>query len=364
MINQALQDLREFASYADEHADDHYLSLYLLVDPSYLENQSENPAWKVYLKNAIADVESRLDPVQLRQWKNVRLSDTSPETAWARTRKRVEKYLTSYRPEGKTLVLLIGPDSETRIELPVRLPNAHYYGRPHVQEYLYALDEYQQHLVLLFAEDQTRALRIVLGEVAGETSVTSDQAWLRKERKAAHTQDIQWRQDELTRRFVNSVAGEVDKYFLKNPDIERIVLGGNMEMAHAVRAALHPATQERIIASIPIPMTAAPHEVAARIYDEAKAAEREFERALVNEIVGQAATGGRGATGYTAVKRAMERAAVRLIALPYPGDSDQVEPLLLQAVLQGSQIEFVRGEAADIVAQAGGIVAALYYPIN
>jgi hypothetical protein len=364
MINDALQALREFAGYASEHEGDNFLSLYLLVDPSYLENQSENPAWKVYLKNAIADIETRLDPVQLRQWKKVRLSDTSPETAWARTRKRVEKYLTGYRPEGKTLVLLIGPDSETRFELPVRLENAHYYGRPHVQEFLFALDEYQQHLVLLFAEDQTRALRIVLGETVGDVAVTSDQAWMRQQRKSADTQVIEWRKDELTRRFVSSVAGQVDKYFLQNPDIERIVLGGNMELAHAVRAALHPATQERIIAGMPIPINTAPHDVAARIRDEAKAAEREYELALVNEIVSQAGASGRGATGYTAVQRAMDRAAVRLLALPYPGEAEQVEPLLLQAVQQGCQVEFVKGAAAEVVEAAGGIVAQLYYPLQ
>lgn len=364
MINEALDTLRNFAEYAGTNEHEDYLSLYLLVDPAHPENQSETPAWKIYLKNAITDIEAGLDPVQLRQWKKVRLSDTSPETAWARTRKRVEKYMTSYTPQGKTLVLFISPSSEYLYELPVALTNAHYFGKPHVQEFLYALDEYQQHLVLLFAEDQTRVLQLVLGTTTSELAVTSDQAWLRQQRKAAHSQDIQWRQDELTRRFVKSVAGEVDKYFLKNPDIERMVLGGNVEMANAVLGSLHPAARDKVIAVMPIPITTPPHEVADRIRDATVNAEREFELELVNDIIRAAGAGGRGATGYTAVNRGMERAAVRLLALPYPADAETAEPLLLQAVRNGAGVEFVKGEAAERVSEAGGIVAQLYYPLT
>jgi peptide chain release factor subunit 1 len=363
MINQAYDLLRTFADYAGTHEHEDYLSLYLLVDPAHSENQSDNPAWKIYLKNAITDIEAGLDPVQLRQWKRVRLSDTSPETAWARTRKRLEKYLTSYTPGGKTLVLFISPSDEYQIELPVELNNTYYYGKPHIQEFLWALDEYQQHLVLLFAEDQTRALTLALGETTGDLAVTSDDAWLRQQHKAAHAQDIQWRQDELSRRYVKSVAGQVNKYFLQNPDIERLVLGGNVEMANAVLGSLHPSAREKVIAVLPIPITTPPHEVAERIRDDAQKAEREFELELVNEIIRSAGAGGRGATGRTAVNRAMDRSAVRLLALPYPA-GDEVEPLLLQAVQNGVTVEFVKGEAADRVRKAGGIVAGLYYAVN
>jgi hypothetical protein len=364
MIQQGLEVLRDFADYAGEHASEDYLSLYLLVDPAYLENQSETPAWKVYLKNAIADIESRLDPAQLRQWKKVRLNDTAPETSWARTRKRLEKYLTSYRPEGKTLVLFIGPDAEYRFELPVQLPNAHYFGRPHVQEYLWALDEYQQHVVLLFAEDQTRALTGYLGRATGELLVTSDQAWLRELRKGGSHQQVQWRQDEIGRRFIRSIAGRADKFFLKNPDVVRIVLGGNVEMAHAVLSMLHPATRERVIAVLPIPITTSPHEIVQRIRDAAIQAERDHELAVVSEILAEAGAGGRGATGFTAVGRALDRAAVQLLVLPYPGAAETVEPLLLQAVRQGAMIEFVAGESAERVQEAGGVIARLYYVMN
>ena len=183
MIQQLIDDLREFAEYAATHAQESYLSLYLMTDPSEAGNQSQTPAWRTFLRNAVANVEAGLDPVQTRQWKNVRLSDESPEKGWARTRKRLDKYLTSYRPEGKTLVLFISPGSEFSFELPVRIDSASYYGKPHIQEFLWALDEYEQHSVLLFSADEVRVLRLALGRSAADRTVVSEQAWLRGLRK-------------------------------------------------------------------------------------------------------------------------------------------------------------------------------------
>lgn len=364
MISKAYDQLREFADYAGQHEHENYLTVYLDVDPATRANQSDNPAWQIFLKNAITDIEAGLDPVQLRQWKKVRLSDTSPETAWARTRKRLDKYLTGYRPQGKSLVLFISPSAEYRFELPVGLDNAVYYGKPHIQEFLWALDEYEQHLVLLFAEDRTRALLLALGETRTDLAVESDDAWLRQQRKSAHSSTVASRDDELDRRMVRSVAGQVDKFLLNNPDVQRVVLGGNTELAHAVKGELHPLVREKVIAVLPIPITSAPHEIADRIRPVAQEAEREYELTLVNSITDRAGAGGRGATGYQAVGRAVERYNVDLLALLYPDDSEAVEPMLLQAVQSGAQVEFVGDEAAARVREAGGVAARLYYPMT
>jgi len=364
MIRQLLDDLRAFADYAANHAEESYLTLYLLTDPSHPANQSQTPAWRVFLRNAVAEVEANLDPVQSKQWKSVRLSDASPEKAWARTRKRLDKYMTTYRTEGKALALFVSPGSAYSFELPVRLDNAYYYGKPHIQEFLWAADEYEQHFVALFAEDQARLLRVALSRSAGDTTIVSDQASLRSMHKSADSANITSRADELTRRFVRGVAAEADKYFLKTPDAERIILGGNQEIANAVLGQLHPAVQEKVIAVLPIPIGLPAHEVAARIAGAAEQGERDHEAALVAEVIDQARARGRGAKGFTAVGRALERGAVRLIALPYPAPADTAEPILLQAVRAGATVEFLHGEAADAAQAAGGILAQLYYPIN
>ena len=364
MTQQLMNDLREFAEYAATHVQDAYLSLYLMTDPSDAGNQAHTPAWRTFLRNAVTNVEAGLDPAQTRQWKTVRLRDESPEKGWARTRKRLEKYLTSYRPEGKTLVLFLSPGSEYSFELPVRIDSASYYGKPHIQEFLWALDEYEQHSVLLFAEDQVRVLRLALGRSAADRTVISEQSWLRGLRKTGEGEQNQQRQDDITRRFVKNAAKEVDKFFMKTPDVGRIVLGGNMELANAVLGSLHPSVKDQVIGVLPIPAELAPHEVAGRVAETAEQVEREHEAALVTDIIRSAGARGRGATGYTAVGHALDRGAVRLLALPYPADSDVVEPLLLQAVRAGATVEFLHGEAAERVKEAGGIVAQLYYAVN
>ncbi len=363
MIYDLYDELRGFAEYAATHAEEKYLSLYLMTDPSYQENQSQTPAWQVYLKNAVSDIEDELDPTQTKQWKNVRLSDDAPNKGWARIRKRLDKYLTSYRPEGKTLALFISPSSEYRFELPVRLPNSHSFGKPRVQEFLWALDEYEQHLVILFTEDEARVVRVALGSTGREAAVVADDAQLRQFRTSAHEANIQSREKELDRRFIRRAAADVDKYFLKNPDTERIILGGNTEIAQAVLGSLHKAVQEKVIGVLPIPINAGTNEITDSIRQVAETAEREYETALVDEVIAQAKARGRGAVGAKAVGRALDRGAVRLLALPYPGDADLVEPLLLQAIRLGSHVEFLHGEPAERAADAGGIIAQLYYAL-
>ena len=128
--------------------------------------------------------------------------------------------------------------------------------------------------------------------------------------------------------------------------------------------SLHRAVQEKVIAVLPIPANTPAHEVAARVRETAEAAERDYETALVDEVMAQAQARGRGATGSVAVGRALDRGAVRLLALPYPGEAETVEPLLLQAIRNGSRVEFLHGQAAERAAAAGGIVAQLYYAMN
>ncbi|HNS39361.1 MAG TPA: hypothetical protein PKJ56_03825 [Promineifilum sp.] len=363
MIQTTFDDLREFAEYATSHAQDQYVSLYLNTDPADPENRAQTPAWQIYLKNAIATIEQNLDPVQTRQWKNVRLRDTDPDKAWARTRKRLEKYLTSFRPKAKTLALFISQGSEHRFELPVRLDNVHYYGEPHMQEILWAMDEYELHLVVLMAEDEARMMHIGLGQTADDATVVVDQRSWRQGRKGMNVPTLEARRDELTRRFVRMVAADVDKHFFKEHDVERIILGGDQRLANSLLSQLHPAVREKVIGVLPIPIDRPAHEIVSRTRDVAEQAEREYEDGLVTEVVSQAGARGRGAAGTVAVSHALDRAAVRLLLLPYPA-ADDIEPLLLQAVHQGAQVEFLHGEPAEQAAAAGGVLAQLYYAIN
>ncbi|MDW8297858.1 MAG: hypothetical protein RML95_00815 [Anaerolineae bacterium] len=369
MLREAEHLLKEFVAYV-ENAEErpNILSLYLVVDPADPANQADTPAWQIYLRNALTEIENQLDPEQVKHWKTVRLSDTSEKTEWARTRLRLENYLDSYRPQGKTLVLFVSADELLAYELPVRLRNHAHYGWMQIKDFLYALDEYEQHLVVLFAQDKARAVSLFLGTSASDVTVNLDQTWQRKDsRKTAHAAQIARRQDELDRRFVRYIADEINQVFVKDQDVDRVVLGGNVQLAHAVRAFLHPSVARKVISIAKIPFDAPPHEIADQIRSIAYAAERDHELILVQDTINMAKAGKRAALGLSDVNQALDVYAVSVLILPYPIETPIltgiVDELLVKALHSGSQVEFVRGEAANLLLTEGGVAAQLYYTL-
>ena len=291
----------------------------------------------------------------------MRLSDTSDKTKWARIRLRLDNFMGGYMPEGKTLALFIGPDRELVYELPVALSNYAHYGKPQIAKFLRALDEYQEYLVVLFAQDRARAVNLFLGESADEVSIHVDQTWNRRVHKTAHESSQSDRLDEIDRRFARHAAGELDKHFLGSDDVERIIFGGNMQLAHAVRNYMHPFVADQVIAMLPIPIDTAVHDIAAQIRPVAEASERDFEQHLVHNLVSRAQAGGRAVLGHEAVNEALDRYAVSELVLPYPTDMVAAGELLVKALSSSADTEFVEGDAADKLQEEGGIGAFLYY---
>ncbi|MFN2135836.1 MAG: hypothetical protein ACK2UK_07775 [Candidatus Promineifilaceae bacterium] len=361
MNHQAEMLLQEFAAYTRNQDDqENILSLYLVVDPADERNRGE-PKWPIFLKNALADIEKELDPQQTKQYKNVRLSDQSDKTKWARTRLRLDNFIDGYMPEGKTLVMFVGPNRLLSYELPVALTNLAYYGQPHIAEFLYALDEYQEYLVVLFAQDRARAINMFLGQTADDVSIHIDQTWHRKLHKTAHDATLSDRLDEIDRRFARQMAAELDKHYLDSDDVERIIFGGNLQVAHAVRNYLHPSVADKVVAMMPVPIDTSAPEIAGQIRPVTVAAEREFEERLVQDLLGRAKAGGRAVLGQELVNEALDRQAVSELVLIYPADMDEADDLLVKALHSSADTEFVEGAPAAALQEAGGIGAFLYY---
>ncbi|MFN7209585.1 MAG: hypothetical protein ACK4P1_04220, partial [Aggregatilineales bacterium] len=116
-----------------------------------------------------------------------------------------------------------------------------------------------------------------------------------------------------------------------------------------------------------IPFDAPPHAIADQIRGIAYAAERDHELILVQDTINLAKAGKRAALGLNDVNQALDMYAVSLLILPYPIETPIltgiVDELLTKALYSGSQVEFVRGEAADLLLAEGGIAAQLYYTL-
>ncbi len=160
---------------------------------------------------------------------------------------------------------------------------------------------------------------------------------------------------------MNEIASEITSYFLENPDHERLILGGNLKLAHAVKKALHPAMQEVVVAIRPIDFNASENEIADLVKPIAAEAEAAHDGAVVEDLVRLHNSGGAAVLEQQGVERAVANGQVRTLVLPFTLDDDRFDPLIVQAVVNGAEVEFVHGDAADKLQEYGGIGARLYY---
>jgi hypothetical protein len=84
------------------------VTLYLHVDPSHRPNQNQPPAWNIFVKNALRDIETNLNGAD---------SDN-----WNATRQQLDNFLEGYRPKGKTLVVFAGANTFETYDLGVSYP--------------------------------------------------------------------------------------------------------------------------------------------------------------------------------------------------------------------------------------------------
>jgi stalled ribosome rescue protein Dom34 len=159
------------------------------------------------------------------------------------------------------------------------------------------------------------------------------------------------------------VASRIEE-LAKEHGANRIILGGNQESAHAVRGNLPERVAQNVIAILPIPIKETPREILQRVLPPAIAYEREYEAALIDEVIGLAKSGGRGALGRDAVQEALTQQRVELLIVPYPVDNaDWVLELPWKALASGAGTEHVHGESAEKLALQGGIAAKLYFTV-
>ena len=353
-----LADIHRLISQPDA---DRTLSVYLMVDAARLENQAATPGWRIWLKNA------------LRELRGQHQGDDTFEAL----RRRCEALLEQQRGHGKGLALFLTPSSERVIELPVPLvEHSIAYGRASLAPLLFAIDEYERTLIVVV--DQARA-RFISGYMGGA------------QREGLHVNDVEAydfrHKDQMPtgrnqgdrtmggsnrdafaatigdhlRRFYQEVAAQL-RQRVQDLGIARIILGGPTEAAHALQHELHESVARRVVAIVPIPQWQADDAVMRLALPAALEVEHREEEALVDEVVGLARSGGRGALGRVAVEDCLERQQVELLILPWPlADAELRDRLPLAALAAGARIEFVSGAAAQRVNAEGGVAARLFY---
>ncbi len=359
MLN--IGDLRQLL----EQTGEQILSLYLNVDPAMPENQAATPAWSIWLKNALKQIESGLSDGQADAWKGIRA--------------RVDDYFQGFFPGSKGLAMFYGPDFEQVYPLPVRVDNRAAYGKPLVAPLIWILDEYEPYLIVLVDHEKARFLTAYLGQVETQDEMAIEldtEDWSEKALMRGTDAGGQLTHGSSRDRFADRVGAQVERFYkevaryaqdlCEKHGAGQIILGGNVEAAHQLRSLMSNAAGRAVIDEVTsIPMTYSANEVLKRITPVARSDERKRELALVDEVIGLAKSRrGRGAIGPDEVTTALDQGRVELLVAAWPPtNQDLVDQLTVKALQAGAKIELVHGEAADQLRPFGGVAARLYYSV-
>jgi hypothetical protein len=359
-----LDDIRKLLDNAPKKV----LSLILKVDPADQANQSDSPAWKIYAKNALRDIEATLKENQLPQWHELR--------------QKAEEFLETYQVKAKTLALYIAKDDffET-YEMPIAIENQSAYGPPLLLPLLWAIDEYEPALVVLVDNEKADFLKVYLNNADTNTRMRIDfdqfefddnvytfrpsgasegTGFTHSSQKDDYAAVVQTHLEQFHRDVVAEIEKRLDGIKLK-----RLILGGNEEAAKQVQNLLGEKQAAMSMGFLPIPFIKNEKEIVEAISQLSLTDERTQELDLVNNIIDLAKSGGRGALGKKDVEQAITFRQIELLVLPYPPKNEDLALRWIREVFNMSgTVEFVDGAAAERLQEEGGVAARLYYRIT
>lgn len=358
-----LADVKGLLKHGEDEA---VLSLYLQVDNALPENQASNPAWRIWLKKHLRNLDHHIEEINRAGWEPIRA--------------RAETFFEGYLPNSKSLVAFFGKDWEQIHALPVPVEPYAGYGKPVVGPLIYALDEYQPYLVVMVDLEEARFYKSFLGQAefrdsleikleefdfAAKTGVpASARVGGYGGVQVYHGSKFEDMVEAHRMRFYREVAEHTCR-LVEREGIERLILGGNEQTAHTLKKLLPEKLQDQVVDIVSIPRHFSTHEIFQHVQPLALDFERAGEERLVDEIIDTAHAGGRAILGPEAVDTALERQQVAKLILAWPPDNaEQANDLAYRALALNSDIEMVHGPAAEhLRGAAGGVAARLYYTL-
>jgi hypothetical protein len=346
-------------------ADEHTLSIYVTTDNSVQENQSTNPAWRTFVKDALRELDG---------------DEGKGETGiWPTVRDRAEIFFRDYEPSGKGLAAIFTATDQYTFELPMHVDRYAAFDKPNVLPLLWAIDEYEPYIISMVDTEKAYFLVAYLGTARFQPEATihidfGAEHFGSKDGRVAHqtgdyvtrgspVDEFQDFVDEHVAQLYRKVAEEIPQ-LMEKYKARRLILAGSEQSTHGVQKYLPKAVADQVVALKAIPMRYKPHEILAEVQADALAFERKDEEQLVQDVIDFAKSGGRGAIGWTAVHKALEMRQVELLILPWPvPDDSQATDLTLRTFASGGSVELVHDDAAGSLGGAGGVAARLYYAL-
>ncbi|MDR5683591.1 MAG: VLRF1 family aeRF1-type release factor [Armatimonadota bacterium] len=326
------------------------LTVCLDTDPTKPENQRAEPAYRIWLRQALGAVLDRLPREKRREFSQLA--------------QRVEAHIRDGRSLGRGIALYAAADLWKEYVLPVPVANVVRVGRPDVWPLLWASQEYPRHVILTVHRDQARLLVAYLGdaEVVEEEVLDLDtHDWRFKSgrppsftkglgtgaSRGAQRDTFDARVDAHLRRFWAGVA-QATAAVVEEEGVDRLVIGGPEEAANATRDLLPETVRGRVVAVVPIP----PQEEWPRIRQRVLAVAREAEARREAEVVRSLLEGepGTAVVGVAGTLAALNRRQVATVV----ADRD-----LGGEIWQCDECGYATGERAESCPVCEGAMSAL-----
>lgn len=320
MGNNALARVKVTVSNLNELMDSDrrdLLSIYLDVDPTNPENQHSVPAYKIWARHAVKETVDGLP----------RSARRSTKDAVA----RILAHVDALHPQGRGVALFAGKGFWREYVLPVPIGNRIRYGRPDVLPILWALDEYKPYAILAAYHDRASLFRASLRRttlILEETLDLDTSDWrFASGRQPTHaramgtgagrglqTDTFEARVDEHVHRFWSRVA-ETAARLLDDLNVDRLIIAGPEEGAHAIRASLPELSRRKVVGLLPLPSYAGWAEIRDRTLPVALAEEHRRDTDLVRAVVEGAASKRGAVRGTVATLHALMQGQARTVVM-------------------------------------------------
>lgn len=287
------------------------LTVYLDVDPTKPENQRAIPAFGIWLKNALQALSADLPDEQ--------------SSGFDRAVSRVSDCVKYYLRAGKGLIVFAGEDLWKAFDLPLPVTNEVHWGRPHLPQLLWLLDEYEGYGVVLADSETARFFTVYLGTIFERKEMvlsldTSD--WKEKDQVApsfpeyeriggSHRNAFEDRLDEQIQRFLREVAQSTEG-FVSKEDLEQLFLAGT-DAVHELERLLSPQLRENIVSIVPMDTSADEHDVLEKTWPLQRAAVEKENLQLVRRVVEQAVGREEVVTGVQPTLTSLQQGRLQLL---------------------------------------------------
>ncbi|MBI3944225.1 MAG: hypothetical protein HY326_14500 [Chloroflexi bacterium] len=303
---------------------DDILSIYLNVNPTLPENQATQPAYRIWLKNALDGLAPRPDNGKSEREQRLALSQMAAKIA---------THFVDFRPQGKGVALFAASDYWQQFDLPMPISNKIHYGRPDVAPLLWLLDEYERYGIVQVDHRRVELLTAFLGRPEAKDQLrleldTSD--WRRTvlmpaasfgpQITAGSNRDVfEDRVGEQVRGFWRDAATKISTW-VDEAHLDRLIIGGDDEAVNGLRETLPEAVGKYVVGTLSLPFYENDAATLERVTPLAIEVERKHEKELAEQVVNYALAGGRGALGVTDVLAALQQGRAQTVVTVWPVD--------------------------------------------